>query len=91
MSIAVSLIVILAGVITGLVWFTRFPRSDRMVAVPLRGCLCGGRSSIASIGRSGWSVDDHADLLALLDCPRPGNLHALLALQRAFSRKDEQR
>jgi len=36
-------------------------------------------------------VDDHADLLALLDRPRPGNLRALLALQRAFSRKGEQR
>ena len=37
-------------------------------------------------------VDDRADdLLALLNRPRPGNLRALLALQRAFSRKDEQR
>jgi len=49
-----------------------------------------GRRQPAAIDRHG-PVDDHADMLALLNRPRPGNLRALLALQRAFSRKDEKR
>jgi hypothetical protein len=42
----------------------------------------------ASVDQHG-PIDDHADLLALLNRPRPGNLRALLALQRAFGRKEQ--
>jgi hypothetical protein len=45
-----------------------------------------GRRQPVSVGQNG-PIDDHADLLALLNRPRPGNLRALLALQRAFGRK----
>jgi hypothetical protein len=63
---------------------------DEGDAAPVAPALEQGSRQPASVDRHG-PVDDHADLLALLDRPRPGNLRALLALQRAFSRNDERR
>jgi hypothetical protein len=63
---------------------------DEADTAPVAAGLEQGSRQPAAIDRR-EPVDDHADLLALLDRPRPGNLRALLALQRAFSRKDEQR
>jgi hypothetical protein len=63
---------------------------DEGDAAAVAAALEQGHRQPATVDRHG-QVDDHADLLALLDRPRPGNLRALLALQRAFSRKDEQR
>jgi hypothetical protein len=63
---------------------------DEADTASVAACREEGRRQPEAIDRHG-PVDDHADLLALLDRPRPGNLRALLALQRAFCRKDEQR
>ena len=63
---------------------------DEADAASVAASLEEGRRQPAAIDQHG-PVDDHADMLALLNRPRPGNLRALLALQRAFSRKDEQR
>jgi hypothetical protein len=64
---------------------------DEAEAASVVGTREQGNGQPASVDQLHGPIDDHADLLALLDRPRPGNLRALLALQRAFSRKDEQR